>query len=52
MTEYGPWDTRQEKHMRHLAPILLALTLRAEADREAELTQRGQQRVRKGGLFG
>ncbi|KAL2821904.1 hypothetical protein BJX63DRAFT_427265 [Aspergillus granulosus] len=36
MQEYGPWFTDNLNHMRHLAPILVAIALRAEADLKEE----------------
>lgn len=35
MHEFGPWDTQEQSHMRHLAEILLAITLRADAEAES-----------------
>ncbi|KAJ5577955.1 uncharacterized protein N7459_006919 [Penicillium hispanicum] len=32
MHQFGPWDTQRASHMRELGPILLAITLRAEAE--------------------
>ncbi|KAI9372848.1 hypothetical protein BJX61DRAFT_552579 [Aspergillus egyptiacus] len=34
--EYGPWNTTDPSHMRKVARILVAMALRAEADRVAE----------------
>ena len=34
--EFGPCDTNELKHMKNVAKILVALTLRAVSDREAE----------------
>ncbi|KAL3461975.1 hypothetical protein BJX64DRAFT_288927 [Aspergillus heterothallicus] len=36
MHEYGPWDTGTKVHMEALAPILVAVALRAAADRKEE----------------
>lgn len=35
MHQFGPWDTQKSSHMQHLGPVLLALTLRAEAESKA-----------------
>lgn len=32
MRQFGPWDTLDYSHMRMLGPILLAITLRTEAE--------------------
>ncbi|KAL4937352.1 hypothetical protein BDV06DRAFT_227035 [Aspergillus oleicola] len=34
--EYGPFDTREPSHMKQLAPIFVAIVLRAQADLKAE----------------
>ncbi|KAL4915389.1 hypothetical protein BDW62DRAFT_203697 [Aspergillus aurantiobrunneus] len=36
MREYGPWDTQKVSDMEHLAPILVAIALRAKADVDSE----------------
>lgn len=36
MYEVGPFDTTKAEHMRNLGPLVLALALRADHDRERE----------------
>lgn len=37
MHQFGPWDTLDESHIRELGPILLAISLQADADSNAHL---------------
>ncbi|KAL2816731.1 hypothetical protein BJX63DRAFT_430110 [Aspergillus granulosus] len=45
MREYGPWDTRYPSHMQDLAPILVAIALRAQADLKVERDKAHQTRL-------
>ncbi|KAJ5587728.1 uncharacterized protein N7459_003493 [Penicillium hispanicum] len=38
MHEFGPWSTQDASHMRELGPILLAISLRAEAGQRSNWT--------------
>lgn len=37
MHQFGPWNTLDKSHVRDLGPILLAISLQADAESKADL---------------